>query len=371
MPLARALTLPLTDLDRLKTRVARIAENRPAVYRMMDPHGRVIYVGKAKRLRARLLSHFRAEYPEEKSARILQATADVTWDYVPSEFAAYLGELRQIVRFRPTFNLRMNRVRRTAFIRVSAGPAPRLSAGTPRDDAAQCYGPFLSPSRVGEALRTLNDMLGLRDCAPQMPMVFAGQTDLFDAPRRAACMRHELGFCAGPCAGFVSERDYRDKVETAIAFLEGRTIQPLDRVIAEMQLAAEANEFERATRWRDRFENLEWLLAATTRARAAVEALTFVYHDPGDLGDDRAYIVRHGVVRASYPFPATPIEREAFCAVVREETEKPAPTSGPLPSHHLDEILLVMSWFRRHPGAFRRTTSLESWVTGSGGEAEN
>ena len=129
-----------------------------------------------------------------------------------------------------------------------------------------------------------------------------------------------------------------------------------------MQLASEAREFERATRWRTRFEDLEWLLAATTRARAAVEALTFVYHDPGTLGDDRAYIVRHGVVRACYPFPTTPIEREAFSAVVREESAAPAPALGPLPSHLLDEILLVMSWFRRHPGAFRRTTTLESWL---------
>jgi excinuclease ABC subunit C len=67
-----------------------LAENRPAVYRMIDPAGRVIYVGKAKRLRNRVLSYFRARYPEDKAARILHAAKTIEWDYVPSEFAAYL-----------------------------------------------------------------------------------------------------------------------------------------------------------------------------------------------------------------------------------------------------------------------------------------
>jgi len=96
-------------------------------------------------------------------------------------------------------------------------------------------------------------------------------------------------------------------------------------------------------------------------ARAAVEALTFVYRDPGTFGDDRAYIIRHGIVRASYPWPATPIEREAFRGEVRDELGRPAPVPGPLPFQHLDEILLLMAWFRRHPDAFRRTSRLESW----------
>ena len=280
---------------------------------------------------------------------------------MPSEFAAYLGELRQIVRHRPHFNQRMNRARRVVFVRVQGGPAPRLSAGAPLGESA-CYGPFTSAARVREAIRGINDLLGLRDCAPAMPMVFAGQTDLFAVERRAACIRHELGFCTGPCAGFVAEGEYRRRVETAVAFLEGRTIQPLDRVIDEMQRASDRGEFERAARWRDRFEHLEWMLAAVARARSAVEGLSFVYRDPGLRGDDRAYLIRDGIVRVSYPFPVTPIEHEAFSAVVREELGRQASSPGPLPNRELDEILLVMSWFRRHPEAFRRTTPLESWV---------
>ena len=355
--------IPSTDLDQLRVRVRALAENRPAVYRMVDAAGRIIYVGKAKRLRTRLLSYFRAEYPEDKAARILYAAQDITWEYVPSEFAAYLGELRQIRRYRPYFNHRGNVTRRTVLIKVSAGPAPRVYAGSTvaRDDL-RCYGPFHSLGRTLEAIRTLNDLLGLRDCAAAMPTVFAGQRDLFDEPRQAGCMRHEFGFCTGPCAGFVTEWDYRRRVDTATAFLEGRTIQPMDRVVTSMQEAAASARFELAARWREKFEQLEWLLAATSRARSAVDLLTFVYRDPGDYGDDRAYLVVQGVVRAAFPFPVTPIEREAFKGVVAEHASRPLSPPGPLPLDSIDEILLLMSWFRAHPEALRRTTPLTEWV---------
>jgi excinuclease ABC subunit C len=359
----RAAPLPATDLGHLRERVRALAENRPAIYRMTDALGRVIYVGKAKRLRTRLLTYFRADYPDDKAARILYAASDIGWDYVPSEFAAYLGELLQIKKFRPHFNYRGNVTRRSVLIKISNEPAPRVYAGaTVAQSDACCYGPFQSLGRTLEAVRTLNDLLGLRDCTLEMPPVFSGQSDLFDEPRQARCMRHEFGFCTGPCAGFVSPAEYAGRVETAMAFLEGRTIQPIDRVVAAMQEAATTARFEVAARWREKFEQLEWLLAATSRARSARDLLSFVYRDPGEFGDDRVYLVRQGVVRAIFPYPATPIEREAFRAVVAEETARPVASSGPLPLDGLDEILLLMSWFRAHPEALRRTTPYTDWL---------
>ncbi|MFN2317385.1 MAG: hypothetical protein ABR602_11960, partial [Gemmatimonadales bacterium] len=238
---------------------------------------------------------------------------------------------------------------------ITAGP------GSDRSDF-RSYGPISSPGHLKEALRVINDLLGLRDCAEKMPIAFAGQGDFFDAPKNAGCLRHDLGMCAGPCAGRVTEEEYRRRVESGVAFLEGRAIHPLDRVISAMTEQAERGEFEAAARWREKFEQLEWLLAATTRARSAVELLTFVYRDPGSHGDDRAYLIRRGTVRTSYPWPASPIEREAFTAVVAAELGRAEHLVGPLPAATLDETLLLMSWFRKHPEALRRTTTLESWV---------
>jgi excinuclease ABC subunit C len=137
----------------------------------------------------------------------------------------------------------------------------------------------------------------------------------------------------------------------------------VDRVVAAMSEQAERGEFEVAARWREKFEHLEWLLATTTRARAAIELLTFVYRDPGSHGDDRAYLIRHGSVRATFPWPATPIEREAFQGVVAGELARPASVAGPIPAATLDETLLILAWVRKHPAALRRTTTLERWIT--------
>jgi excinuclease ABC subunit C len=357
------LELAAPDLEGLRRRVKSLAEQRPGIYRMLDASGRVLYVGKAKRVRARLLTYFQAKFPEDKGARILHAASDLSWDYVPSEFAAHLAELREIRKWRPPYNVQMNRRRIAVFVAVSAHPAPKLSSTAAfAREGARYYGPLASPMRTAEAIKVLSDLFGLRDCADRMPMVFAEQGDLFDAPRQAACSRHELGLCSGPCAGLVTARDYRERVEAAVAFLEGRAIAPVDRVVGGMMAAADRGEFEAAARWRERFEALEWLLGATTRARAAVELLTFVYRDPGSHGDDRAYVIRRGVVRASYPWPGTPIEAAAFRAVVAGDLSEPEPPPGPLEAGTIEEMLLVMSWFRRHPDALRRTTKMEEWV---------
>lgn len=356
------LVLPLRDLERLRHRVKALAENRPAVYRMIDPSGRVVYVGKARRLRQRLLSYFRATYPD-KPARVLQAAADIEWDYKPSEFAAYLGELRDIRRFLPVLNVAMNRNRRVGFLKVFGGPAPKLAVGTSVSSGdVRHYGPFVGVGQLREAVRILNDLLGLRDCALDTAIAYAEQGDLFDGTRRAGCLRYELGTCLGPCAGFVTEAAYRARVEAAVAFVEGRALEPLDAVVREMAAAAERQDFERAEWWRDRFDGLTWLLGACVRASQALEALTFVYIDPGVLGDDRAYVIRRGLVYASAPAPRSPIEHEAFRAVVAEHASSDDTAPGPLPSEQIDETLLVMRWFRRHPRALRRTVPLEDWL---------
>lgn len=358
-----ALPLSIGPPARLSAKVKALAEPRPGVYRMLDGAGRVLYVGKAKRVRVRLLSYFRAPR-NDKAARILHAAADIAWEYAPSEFAAHLAELRDIRKWRPAYNVQMNRYRRIAFVAVSSDAAPRLTcASRPSPANLAHYGPLASPARARDAIRVLSDLFGLRDCRQQMPMVFAEQGDLFGSGRQAGCSRYELRLCTGPCAGLVSHAGYQERVAQALAFLEGRSIVPVDRIVAEMSRASGQGAFEAAARWREKFEALEWLLAAMTRARAAVDLLTFVYHQPGSHGDDRAYLIRRGLVRASYPWPATPIEREGFRGVVAAELGAPEP-QGPLPAESIDEMLLVMSWFRRHPEALRRTTPLTTWMEG-------
>ena len=144
------------------------------------------------------------------------------------------------------------------------------------------------------------------------------------------------------------------------------TAHPLDVVLDAMADAAEAGAFERAARWLEKFEALEWLFGALARLRAAVEGLSFVYavEDGSGESDDRVYLVRHGIVRAEAPWPRTPLERQAFAAEIARHAapEESAPAARTAPE--MDQLLLVMSWFRRYPEEYEQTTPYRVWREG-------
>src|SRR5204862_5610855 len=167
--LAKQKKEPTSDeqLAAMRAIVKDGAADRPGIYRMLSSTGEVVYVGKSKQVRTRLLSYFRCAYPEEKGARILREAEKIEWEYTPSEFAALLQELRQIKRFRPRYNVAMKRDGRNyCFIRLTRAPAPKLLVvrGPTGEEADVYYGPFMGAQRVDEALRELNDALMLRDC---------------------------------------------------------------------------------------------------------------------------------------------------------------------------------------------------------------
>ena len=339
--------------------VRKRAENRPGVYRMLTAAGEVVYVGKSKRLRTRLLSYFRCAFPEEKGARILREVDHIEWDYTPSEFAALLEELRHIKRLRPRFNVAMKRdARNFCFLKLTPGAAPKLIVvrGASHDDASMYYGPFQGAQRVGEAVRELNDVLGLRDCALDQKMHFADQPELFtNFPRTPGCIRFEVKKCLGPCVGGCTTRQYDDRVRMARAFLDGADDGPVAKLRSEMEAASERLEFERAAALRDKLHRLESLKEQFIRFRFAVETLSFLYPVPGHEGSDRVYLIRRGRVRAELDPPHTADEHarlrdlaaEVFAPVEREPSQ--------IPTHEIDELLLLSSWFRRFPAELKRT----------------
>jgi excinuclease ABC subunit C len=367
------LAAPAADsLEELRSRVKATAQRRPGVYHFADASGGVFYVGKAKDLRARLLSYFSAPWPDSKSAHLIRAAADISWRYQPSEFAALLEELRLIARLRPFSNVRGNRAqRRMIFVKLTGGMAPKLKVTEhTADRAARYYGPFQSGWRTAESIRVMSDLLKLRDCAQDRPLRFADQADLFGASEPAACLRHELGTCLGPCAAKCSGDSYRAAVAQAVAFLESQAVAPIDRVLDAMADASQAQDFERAALWREKLDALEALFAAVSRLRAATQALSFVYGvrdrtpvKEGGGHDDRVYLVHRGLVRAVAPWPRTPIERDAFRAAVERASAQPAGGPAAHTASEMDELLLVMSWFRQHPEEFDATTPLERWAT--------
>jgi len=359
------LLTPRTPESRIGEMLAYVrerAENRPAVYRMVAAGGEVVYVGKSKQLRARLLSYFRGAYPDEKGARILREAHDIEWDYVPSEFAALLAELRLIKKCRPRLNVALKSdARNLCFIKLTGGVAPRLTVvrGPGPDDNALYYGPFLGAIRVAESLRELSDVLGMRDCTLDKKMRFSDQRELFaPAPRTPGCLRYEVKKCLGPCIAACSSREYMERVGMARAFLDGRDDGPLAMLHHEMTASSERLEFERAAAYRDKFQRLEALREEFGRLRFAVESLSFVYTVHGNDGKDRVYVIRRGRVRAELDAPGNPEEKSALDQMLAEIFGD-ATHGMQVPSHEIDELLLLSSWFRRFPHELDRTTPVE------------
>lgn len=352
---------PTSDeqLKIMRSTVRAGTADRPGTYRMLSGDGEIIYVGKSKKVRTRLLSYFRCAYPEEKGARILREASSIEWDYAPSEFAALLQELRLIKRFRPRYNVAMKRdVRHYSFIKLTRSPAPRLMVvrGPSADDASMYYGPFVGAQRIEEALRELSDILMLRDCKTDTPMHFTDQSELFNlGPRTPGCIRYEIGKCLGPCVAGCSETEYAARVALARAFLDGNDDGPIDQVRRKMESSSLNLEFERAASFRDKLQRLETLRDQFGQLRFAVETLSFVYTVPGHEGDDRVYIVKRGVVRAEVEKPRSTSQRKQLRQLVEQifggEDQRPAAS---VPTHEIDELLLLSSWFRRFPKEMKR-----------------
>ncbi|HJU76039.1 MAG TPA: UvrB/UvrC motif-containing protein [Gemmatimonadaceae bacterium] len=346
----------------LRAHVHEHAQPKPAVYWMSSADGEILYVGKSKRLRARLLSYFRNE--DDKAWRILSVTERIEWTYVPSEFAALLEEMRRIKKLRPRFNVALKRDdRHYAFIRLTDGRAPRLTVvrGPGRDAHGLFYGPFMGAERLREAVRELSDVLGLRDCTLDGRMRFADQRELFVlAPRTPGCLRYEIGRCLGPCVAATTAAAYMTAVREARSFLEGTSDLPVRRLTEAMEAASTALEYERAASLRDKLARLTALRERFDYLRFAVESLSFTYSVPGVDSEDRVYVIHRGKVVRECPAPRDEAERRALAdlAALAAGSSPQRKAAFALPAHEVDELLLISSWFARHPDELARTVPL-------------
>lgn len=333
---------------RLREKVRRDCPRRPGVYGMVDPAGELVYVGKAKCLRSRLLSYFRRNSRDPKAGRILESTRLIVWEYAHGEFAALLRELELIRRWQPRFNVQGQPTRRRrGYVCVGRQPAPyAFLAGKPPSTALAAYGPVPAGVTAREAVRRINDWYRLRDCPQAQEMVFADQNELFPMVRAPGCIRHEIAACVAPCAAACTRADYSGQVKAARRFLDGDDPEPLRQLEREMSAASAEMAFERAAVLRDKLAALKWLHDHLARLREASRQ-SFVYPVTGHEGEEHWYLIHGGRVRAALPVPVSAEERRAAGAALGGVYHG-GKLSGPLSPEEVDGVLLVSAWFRRH-----------------------
>lgn len=334
---------------------------RPGVYGMLNVRGELIYVGKAKSLRTRLLTYFRPQSRDPKAGRILDQARVIVWEPLPSEFAALLRELELIRRWRPRYNVQGQPARwRRSYVCVGRRPAPHVFlAPKPPSTATACFGPVPAGRQAREAVRRVNDWFGLRDCPQPQEMIFAEQGELFPMVRAAGCIRHEIGGCLGPCTGSGTRAAYLEAVRSAEAFLAGTDLSALTRIEAAMTAASANMAFERAASLRDRLESLRWLRQQMDHLQQATQQPPFVYPIHGVDGRHFWYVVAQGRVTAVLPAPRDETERRSRLTEAQRLSRLRSAVGRYLAIEEVDGVLLVGAWFRRHPDERRRTLPLD------------
>jgi excinuclease ABC subunit C len=345
---------------KLRGAVRRDCPRLPGVYGMIDAAGELIYVGKAKSLRARLLGYFRPNSRDEKMGKIIHEARGLVWECATSEFAALLRELELIRRHQPRFNVAgQPRRHRRCYVCIGRKPAPQaFVAAKPPTTALAAFGPVPGVHRAREAVRHLNDWFRLRDCPQKQQMVFAGQGELFPLERAPGCLRHDIGHCLAPCAAACTRSEYAFHVQAAFDFLQGKDSSPLEILERQMNEAATALRFERAAMLRDRLDSLGWLAKHLERLRQAIRH-SFIYPLAGTDGGTTWYLIRHGLVRAALP---APVDEASWGATRLRLTEVYGgrPAASDLPgADEVDGVLLVAGWFRRHKEERDRTIAAD------------
>ncbi|MGQ9457970.1 MAG: excinuclease ABC subunit UvrC, partial [Anaerolineae bacterium] len=235
---------------------------KPGVYLMRDVHGRVLYVGKAVNLRARVRSYFHSSAQHTAKVRhLVGEVRDLEVIVTDSELEALILEANLIKRYRPRFNVRFRDDKQYPYIKVNwQDPYPRvhLTRRVERD-GARYYGPYTSSQAVSQTLDALRKIFPFLTCTREIT-----------GKDRRPCLYYHIRRCAGPCIGAVTQEEYREIVAQVCLFLEGHTEKVLAHLQQKMQEAAEALQFERAAQYRDQIRAVQ---AVTERQKVVSAAL--------------------------------------------------------------------------------------------------
>ncbi len=231
----------------LSDRVAELPTTA-GVYLFKDRRGKVIYVGKAVNLRARVRQYLSGTDERMMVPFLVRAAADVEVVVTDTEKEALLLENTLIKKHRPRFNVKLRDDSNFLHLRIDPRkPWPRYDlVRRIQSDGARYFGPYHSASKARHTLAFLQRVFPLRTC-----------TDAVLGSRRRPCLLHQMGRCSAPCVDLVEERDYAELVEGSMALLEGRARPVVDHLKRRMAAAAEALEFEKAARLRDLMYSVE------------------------------------------------------------------------------------------------------------------
>jgi excinuclease ABC subunit C len=265
---------------------ARHAPSAPGVYRMIGAGGDVLYVGKAKNLKKRILAYARPTGLVTRIARMVAVTASIEFVSTATETEALLLEANLIKRLRPRFNVLLRDDKSFPYILITAGERPPqiLKHRGARNREGDYFGPFAAVNAVNRTITALERAFLIRSCS-----------DAVFESRTRPCLLFQIKRCAAPCTGEISRADYDELVHEATNFLSGRSRAVKEELAEEMDRASEALDFERAAALRDRLAALSAVQARQgINPRGVEEADVFAIHQDGGFNCIEVFFFRTG-----------------------------------------------------------------------------
>jgi excinuclease ABC subunit C len=279
----------MADHGELKAKAAELPA-KPGIYFFKNAAGEVVYIGKARSLRDRVRSYFLPK-PDFKVRNILRETVDIDFILTGSEKEAAFLENNYVQQHQPRFNLRLKDDKSFPYLKVTVGetyPGIYFSRRV-ESDGSRYFGPYSPAHRARSSIHLVNKHFLVRGCEEA---IFRN--------RKRPCLEYELKLCSAPCVRFILEDEYRENVDNACLFLEGRMPELARTLKQRMERAAAEEKFEDAARWRDLLRTIEDYRDRPGTISVALEDQDVVgLAREGDLAAAYVFFMRRGKIRNS------------------------------------------------------------------------
>jgi excinuclease ABC subunit C len=219
----------------------------PGIYQMLDAKGEIIYIGKAKNLKARVGSYFSSKNTSPKTQLLVSRIANVELVVTQTETEAYLLEQTLIKKHRPRYNVLLRDDKSYPFIFMNEHEFPSLRMVRGRKQRkGRYFGPYVHSRAVHETLELIQKIFKIRSCE-----------DTFFANRSRPCLQYQIKRCKAPCVNFVSKEEYEHDLKNAVLFLTGKSQEIIETLTGGMQQASDALQFEKAMEYRELINALQ------------------------------------------------------------------------------------------------------------------
>ena len=227
--------------------LARNLPGSPGVYRMLGPGAQVLYVGKARNLKKRVQSYFRASGLAARILSMMQQVVDIEGTVTHTENEALILESNLIKSLKPRYNILLRDDKSYPYLFLSERDFPRLAYHRgARRARGRYFGPYPSATAVRESLNLLQKLFRVRQC-----------DDSFYRHRSRPCLQYQIKRCSGPCVGMVDATDYAEDVRHTVMFLEGKNQEVIAELVKAMEIASAQLQYEQAGHYRDQIASLK------------------------------------------------------------------------------------------------------------------